>query len=90
MVDLAHEFDELSEKVIDLNMCTDHCPCYVAPANTVEDQTHFATAKFHSVSEPYLNLRGRTWNLTTQTRTNESYIPLTWTTDQNIGVTTFE
>lgn len=76
---LAKDFDMMSEKVIDQNMCTSHCPCYVAEVGTPNDKTHLATARYYTVSEPYLNLRGRTWNSSTKGDTD--YIPFTWTND---------
>lgn len=88
MVTWARNFDRLSENVIDMNMCTGHCPCYVAPMDIANDTTHLAIGRFHSVSEPYLNLRGRTWNTTTQG--NSSFVPFQWTENPLEGVTNFE
>jgi hypothetical protein len=88
MVKMAVEFDVMSEKVIDANMCTGHCPCYVAPPGTDGDETHAATARFKSVNEAYLNLRNRTWDF--DTRGNTTHIPFVWTNNATTGVTTFE
>lgn len=88
MVAMAREFDNLSETIIDKNMCTPNCPCYIAPRDSWGNTTHLAMMKYGSVSEPYLNLRGRTWNQTT--RGNSSHVPFYWTTNVTLGYKTFE
>lgn len=51
-------------------------------------------ARYYHVNEAYLNLRNRTWNETTKavsdSRDNENYSPLVWTTDASIGNKNFE
>ena len=89
MIDAAYMFDDMSEDIIDQNMCTTHCPCYTS---NIGLDPHIAAneamIRYHSVNEPYLNLRNRTWSETSEGDNN--YIPFTWTTDLEEGVTTFE
>jgi hypothetical protein len=67
IVNAASVFDNLSEDIIDQNMCTPHCPCFVESIGVdPHDPRHEAMSRFSQVNEPYLNMRNRTWNETTQ------------------------
>lgn len=89
MIDAAYLFDDLSEDIIDRNMCTPHCPCFVQETGLdPRVPGHEAMIRFHSVNEPYLNMRNRTWD--NISRGDNTYIPFEWTTNIDVGFTNFE
>ena len=88
---MAHHFDKMTEQVIDMNMCTDHCPCFRGFYNTTKDASP-GYEKYSSISENYYNARNRTniYGLPEEFEKQLKRRPMIWTNDLTKSYGSFE
>ena len=81
----AHRFDEVSNGLLDKNMCTNTCPCY-----SVEPRGNNSSPEemYRNIPEIKMNTRGRTRYR--ESKEGQDLTPLNFLRDKNVAFNNFE
>ena len=93
LIKLGQSFDYSSQYVIDINMCTDVCPCRTNITQSQIDKNQVASSNindpqyiYSKVTESYLLIHNRTW----QKIQNENIRSFKWSSDPKFSFLNFQ
>lgn len=86
----AHHFDRISQRLIDDNMCTEHCKCYSIVSLKMDGTRNITVRRdgkfaYQNLKEEYLNRFNRSWISSVGGKK-----PFVWSTDATDSFTSFE